>query len=187
MKKLAILGCAREHCFTAKEVFGKDFEIWGMNDLLRIFPESWIEADRWFDIHHPDFIVECANRIPPVLSPDMYMKADFPIYMYAQIKEIPMSVRYPIEDICKYYGKPDNYFNSSASLMLALALAENRFEQINIYGIDMKTDSEYERHRPAMHYLVGRAECSGVQLVLPANCVLLSSKEKPYFGMNGVL
>uniref|UniRef100_A0A6H1ZM44 Uncharacterized protein n=1 Tax=viral metagenome TaxID=1070528 RepID=A0A6H1ZM44_9ZZZZ len=158
-------------------------EFWGMNNLMRILREVWILADRWFDIHHPDWIMKCKER--RLSSPELYVNATIPIYMMQHFEQFPSSVAYPIKEIMAYYRKPENFFNATASLMLALALAEERFEQINICGVDMWTSDEYQRHKPPMYYLLGIAEERGIEVVIPPNSMLLHTKEKSYFGMNG--
>jgi len=158
-------------------------EFWGMNNLMRILREVWIIADRWFDIHHPDWIAKCKEN--GMASPELYTNATMPIYMVEHFDEFPSSVPYPIKEVGEYYKKPDNFFNATASLMLALALAEERFEQIHLCGIEMWTNDEYQRHRPPMYYLLGIAEERNIDVVLPENSMLLHTKEKSYFGMNG--
>lgn len=186
-KTLVLCGCASTTYLAAAELFDKaaEFEFWGMNNLMRFLREVWIIADRWFDIHHPDFIMECKKN--GMLSPELYGNATIPIYMVQHFDKFPSSVAYPIKEITEYYGKPESFFNATASLMLALALAEERFEKIHICGIEMATTDEYRRHRPPMYYLLGIAEERGIEVVLPPNSLLLHTFEKSYFGMNGAI
>jgi len=184
--KLAMLGCAKDTLSAAKPIVDAgEHELWGLNNLMVYYKKIWEKASRWFDVHHPDYITEVSKN--GYASAHLYPTATCPIYMYQDIPEIPTCVRYPAEEVCSFYSKDIGFFTSTASLMLALAIMENRHTEIHMYGIEMSTKDEYTTQRPAFYYLIGIAEMRGIRLFTPAHSKLMNSMMKPYFGMNGTL
>lgn len=180
--KLAILGCSERLLDAVEDILEDDsYEFWGLNNLMRGIPKSWIYADRWFDLHGYAHIV--SSHYAGVLSPVLYCDATIPIVVHEEREEWPTSVRYPMEEICKYYDKPMEFWTSTAAMMFALALYEKRFREIAFVGFEMATDSEYASQRGAMYYLTAWAERDGVELAIPEGCLLYSTKGEPYFGL----
>ena len=185
--KLALLGMAARTAHHAKDVYDNGFELWGMNNLMREIPETWVVASRWFDIHGIGLIMACGQT--GFLSPPLYCNATIPIYMIRRVDIFPTSVRYPMKEITEFFSKPVKFFNSTASIMLALAIYENRFKQINLYGIEMSEKGEYEIQRPPFYYLIAKAEDAGIEILYPPGSKLMEVQgfgedDEPYFGMN---
>ena len=65
-----------------------------------------------------------------------------------------------------------DYFYSTISYMLALAIAEG-FEEIGLWGIDLAHDSEYEYQKPSAEYFLGIARGQGIKIYLPEQSALL--------------
>ena len=79
----------------------------------------------WFQVH-PYY--EMAPRQNPRLGHLDWLKhAKIPVFMEEVHPEIPTSVRYPYEDVCRTIG--GNYMTSEPAFMLALAIHEG-FELI---------------------------------------------------------
>lgn len=161
---------------TLKEapINDKSFEFWALNDMY-ILPEGQA-ATRWFDIHGRR--VQEAH-VPRGGAPGMthlqgLKSLTVPVYMQEHFEEIPSSVKYPLEEMVKHFGR--QYFKSTLDYMMALALYEG-FKEIHLYGVNMADSIEYAHQRPSMEYWIGRAEGMGVKVVLPEGCDLL----KGYF------
>ena len=146
-----------------------DVEIWGMNEAYKFdFMQRW---DRWFQLHpHSNF-----SRLDNHNDPDHYewLKKEhpFPIYMQEEYSDVPASVRFPIERITEL--TQNKYFRSSMAYLLAFAVLEG-FERIEVYGIDMRANSEYWYQRPNMEYLIGYFRGMGVDIYVPERADLLS-------------
>ena len=146
-----------------------DVEIWGMNEAYKFgFMKRW---ERWFQLHpHSNF-----SRLDNHNDPDHYewlkKEHDFPIYMQEKYKDVPNSVRFPIEKLTEL--TQCKYFRSSMSFLLAFAVLEG-FERIELYGIDMRANSEYWYQRPNMEYLIGYFRGKGIDIYVPERADLLS-------------
>lgn len=106
-----------------------------------------------------------------------------PIYMLAAHSEIPMAVRYPIEDAMRLVPKPRRraVFSSSFDYLVALAVLEG-YNPIECYGFEMGSDTEYRYQREGAAYWIGYCDAKGIELVLPKNTHLLSHKLYGYEG-----
>ena len=74
--------------------------------------------------------------------------------------ELKNSAAYPLDRITSKFGR---YFTSSASLMMAAAIDAGATE-IQVFGVDMITGSEYVRQRPCFEYMVGAARGMGIRV-----------------------
>lgn len=106
---------------------------------------------------------------------------DYPIYQLARDERVPGSVAYPlkevIEDVFPYArwlrgGKPQILFTSSLAYMLALAIHEKP-ERIELYGFEMRVDSEFFYQRECVALLLGIAMGRGIQIYQPADSEFL--------------
>jgi len=169
-KKVCLLGTSN----TLKEapIHDKSFEFWALNDMFAVIPEGI--ATRWFEIHTRNNIEICHTRNAAIDYLGWFQKSTIPVYMQEKFDDIPASIKYPLEEITKYFGR--QYFKSSLDYMMALALYEG-FEEIHVYGVNMAVGDEYAYQKPSMEYWIGRAEGMGVKVVLPAGCDLM----KGYF------
>src|SRR5690606_6566767 len=66
-------------------------------------------------------------------------------------KEHPGTKPYPVQEAIALMGNR-RYFTSSFSYMLAHAILEG-VDEIGIWGVDLVTDEEYTRQRPAAEFL----------------------------------
>ncbi len=71
--------------------------------------------------------------------------------------------QYPVDQMLTKYGP---VFGSSISWMIALAIKE-KYDTINLFGLDMATKQEYIDQRDTLFYMIGRAEASGINVVIP--------------------
>jgi hypothetical protein len=65
-----------------------------------------------------------------------------------------------------------DYFTNSISFMLALAIDEG-YHTIQVYGVDMAQESEYNFQRPSCEYFLGIAKGRGIEIFLPKTSDLL--------------
>jgi hypothetical protein len=105
--------------------------------------------------------------------------------MIDRYNEVPASVRYPLEAICEDLlpgftrdGEMVRYFTSSVCLAFALAIHQ-RYERIELYGVEMASDTEYVYQREGVYFWIGVAIGRGVQVVLHPKCGLFRA---PVYG-----
>jgi hypothetical protein len=106
-----------------------------------------------------------------------------PVYMLTKRPEIPMCVRYPIEDAMKlvHEGRRKKVFTSSFDYLMALAILEG-VKRIEVYGFEMGSDTEYRYQREGAAYWIAQCDARGIEVVLPSNTALLKNKLYGYEG-----
>jgi hypothetical protein len=122
VKKVAIVG----YTSTREQAPYDDpeFSIWGLNDLYEYIPKF----HRWFDLHTYEFIRNQTSSRTGRKQLEVLKSIPVPVYMQKKFKSIPNSVRYPFEEIVKYFSPyftdpvHARYFTNSISFMLALAI-----------------------------------------------------------------
>lgn len=158
MKKLAIVG---SHPDTRQNAPFDDasFDIWVMNEA----PQSdWCK--RWtasFQMHKPEIYTSPNNRSNAGHWDWLQQKRGIPVYMQDVDPLVPDSVRYPLEAAQELAGV--TYFTSSFAYALALAILED-YEQIDIYGSDLVSNTEYSYQADCFRFWVGVASGHGIQV-----------------------
>lgn len=121
-----------------------EYDIWTTPSVSRGIPK----ADMLFEFHDED-----AYQKPEVyINSDVLFKKDFPVH-----------------ELEKKYGK---IFPSSMNLILAYAI-ELGYKHIELFGVDMAMDDEYERFRPSFLYLIGYARGLGVVVEISKGSALM--------------
>jgi hypothetical protein len=195
MRSVAIIGFSEKtmkYCLSSKAD-----EIWSLNHIytIRNFPQ----VDRLFELHHKYWYLR--KEIPKSVAYNKWLrqKHPFPIYMQKIHKEVPSSVVYPLKEVIadclpgllergelpiNDLGKLKmrEYFTSSFAYMIGLAIHE-KFDVIEIYGVDMENDTEYGYQRPCGEFWIGLALGRGIKIVLPEPCLLCNA---PLYGYDVV-
>lgn len=180
-RKVAIIGFAPSSMMDAQTIVGdSDFEIWPLNQLYIAYPGIGQHATRWFQLHNKSSYDQAVRDHKH--SEWLGSVKEFPIYMQRKEPDIPMSIPYPIDEICKTFGY---YFTNSISWMIALALYEHMkyggLEALHIYGVDMAQDDpvggEYSTQRPSCEWLIGWAQAmlGREKVYIPAKSDLLKA------------
>lgn len=73
------------------------------------------------------------------------------------------------------------FFISSIDYMIALAIYE-QYERIELYGVELREQTEWERQRAGATYWVGVAQGRGIDVLIPKKSVLMSA---PLYGLEG--
>jgi hypothetical protein len=98
--------------------------------------------------------------------------------MQDKFDDVPSSERFPLDEIKAAY--PRAYFTSSVSYALALAVYLN-YEKIEVYGVEMETQTEYGHQRNAVAYWIGFAEGKGITVEMHSKGFF----EAPLYGYEG--
>lgn len=167
MKRVAIVGFW-EGTRDQAPYADRSFEVWSLNHA-HPYVARW---DRWFDFHPPEWSAK--NLVPSVWQDqDRFLREKHgkPIYMLQAHPDYPDVLAYPLEAVLQEF--PRRYLTSGIAYMLALALHE-RFEEIHLYGVDMRHDTEYALQRPCCEYYLGVAEGRGVKVYVPPPAAILT-------------
>lgn len=158
-RKVAIVGTAETKMQAPYN--DSSFEIWGVNNLYPHIPR----ATRWFEIHDISFDgknylrrgsadFRGQNVSDYLINMGQWTaKQNCPVYMQQKWGNlIPTATEYPLKEILEYF--PNKYFTNTVSYMIALAIMED-FDEIQLFGIDMAVDTEYNHQRPSVEYFLG--------------------------------
>lgn len=167
------------------------FEFWSLNDAWKVFPVR--PGMAWFELHTREWFTG-PNRPPDHLA---WLQAQtIPIYMWEHYPDIPASVPYPIDQMCKLFPgatarwtlgpqgpqiqPQEGYLTSTIAYMAALAISQLQpGDELWFWGVDLAADTEYFRQRPGFEYLCGVAQGRGIKILLPSACPILKG---PFYG-----
>jgi hypothetical protein len=108
-------------------------------------------------------------------------RLDTVVYMQEQNDEVPNSKAYPLDGILDMAGRGDDHFlTSSVSQSLALAAYLGCYRKIEIYGVGMKTNTEYAFQREGVAHWLGFLRGLGVQVYLHGDTF-----DAPVYGFDG--
>lgn len=189
MKSVALLGGADITRDAIKDSTAD--EIWTANWT---YVEPWCpKFDRLFEMH-PIWLYGNADK-DEWIKPFKHWKwlqdgeKGYPIYMLMEHPDVPSCVRYPIEEITEDLfsdrllkgDEPSSFYSSSADYMLAMAIHEG-FDRIELYGIEMGSDTEYRYQREGGAFFVGLAIGRGITVQRQSNSIMLKGKKYGYEG-----
>lgn len=107
------------------------------------------------------------------------------IYMQDIDPRIPMCKKYPFDEVVSKFlsnfkrgDQINKYFTSTPCYSIALALLLG-YERIELYGVEMETNSEYIYQRDGIGLWLGIALGLGVEVVIPEHTTMFSS---PLYG-----
>jgi len=158
-----------------------NFEIWAVS-VCATYP-AFKRADLYFEMHNKSYWgKEEPDGSKPII--DRLNNFDGPTYMFDHYKEVPRSVRFPIDVIVDKYRR---YHTTSITYMLALAyhsfIETGKPYHVGIYGIHMASREEYTEQRPCCEYWLGRMEGAGMDITMaPGGSVLTSNGLYGYEG-----
>lgn len=175
MKSVAILGFSP---LTLPYMKGRKVdEYWTMNHAFLVTGIDHI--DRLFEIHDREWYLRGEQTKSAKYKRWLKKKHPFPIYLQEKevIPEVPSGVRYPFEEVCdtllpgliRLVGDDEvrmKYFTSSVAFMMALAIYEG-FDQIELYGVDMDSDTEWGYQKPCGEFWMGYALGRGIKVIIP--------------------
>lgn len=156
-----------------------DCDVWIFNEALSngTFPR----ADATFQMHDEVIWKNPANRNDKGYSE--WLKRDDipPVYMQKYYPEIPQSVQYPLDGIMKMTSnfEHNKFITSSPAYGIALAVYKG-YKRIEIYGVEMETQTEYMYQRAGIAYWVGVAIGKGIEVRTPTNIF-----QEPLYGYEG--
>lgn len=142
--------------------------------------------DRIIEIH-PIWMQAASQKPEYVKARDhwawLQSNTRYPVYMTERRDEVPMSIRYPLEQVQAKlpYARQRKVFSSSFDFLMGLALMEG-YRRIECYGFEMGSDTEYRYQREGAAYWIGQCDARGVELVLPENTALLRNRMYGYEG-----
>lgn len=78
--------------------------------------------------------------------------------------DVPMSTKYPLEEIKAMLGDGAKFLTSSVAQAMALAAWQNQFDRVEVYGVAMETNTEYGFQREGVAFWLGFLKGRGVNV-----------------------
>lgn len=189
MKTVALVGSGQTTMYAVKE--SKADEVWSLSWMYdqTMYPDVLPRMDRMFELH-PFWYFQNSHKTELINHWRwMQQEHDFPVYIQEEEEGvvIPSGVVFPFDEINDdLFGgrlvslmpdgteEEDLYYSCSISFMIALAVYE-KFECIELYGIEMQTSTEYKYQVPGANFMTGLAVGRGVKIVRPKNSTFARS------------
>lgn len=179
MKKVAIVG---SNSRTRSNAPFDDLttEIWLFNEAAQ---QTWMTDKRWnvlFQLHKPEVYRSTTNWVAANHWEWLQAQRQGTIYMQDIDPDVPCSAQYPLDEILenipgadmRWHQPPGNphegrrgWFDLSAAYALALALHQG-YQEIDIYGMDLESNTEYSYQLGCWRFWVGIALGMGVNLTV---------------------
>ena len=159
-----------------------DGDVWAFNEMWG--KREWLtRCDAIFQLHAEPIWRNPWNRTDPNHFLWLCTQHEVPVYMQEAFEEVPMAVKYPLEEIIAEYLTPyinKTPFGSTPAYALALGLYQG-YKEIECFGIELGTESEYGIQRPEFAFWAGVAAGRKVHLTLNTHKFLNS----PMYGYQG--
>jgi hypothetical protein len=157
-----------------------DADVWVFNEALK---SDWCKrADAVFQLHQPVIWRSSTNRNDPKHY-EWLQTTSVPVYMLDHFEDVPSSVKYPLDEIiADVFGNNQQipYFTSSIAYAIALAVYRG-YKRIEIYGVEMETQTEYEHQRIGVAYWIGIAVGRGTEINFHSRTMFI----EPLYGYEG--
>lgn len=158
-----------------------DGDVWAFNEMWG--KREWLtRCDAIFQIHAEPIWRNPLNRTDPKHYQWLCTQTEIPVYMQEAYSEVLRSVRYPLHEIIEEYLPYINKtpFGSTPGYALALGLYQG-YKDIEIYGVELGTETEYGIQRPEFAFWCGVAAGRRVRLTLYTDKLL----NGPLYGYEG--
>lgn len=161
-------------------------DIWLFNEA----PAGWAKGRRCsalFQMHLPDIFRSHINRNVEDYHLWLQEEHSFPIYMIEQYPDVPSSVKFPMREIKrslpfpKAGAEPKYYFTNSVGYAVALAIHQG-YERIELYGVEMASETEYVHQRSCVMLWMGIALGMGIEFIVHSGTGFLDA---PLYGYEG--
>ncbi len=159
-----------------------DCDVWLFNEAAQA---DWaVRCDAVFQMHAPVIFRNPGNR-NNAKHYDWLRSGETPaVYMQEQYEDVPRSAAYPRYEIRSLilanFNGGQEYYTSSPAYAIALAIYLG-YRRIEIYGVEMETDTEYRFQRDGIAFWVGVAVGQGIEVELHSRQFLVA----PLYGYEG--
>lgn len=168
--KLAIVG-AEEQTRHLAPWDDPDYEIWVFNEFATA---EWCKRwDALLQIHTPSVYQNLYNKRNLNYWAWLQEKHGKPIYMQHVDPLVPDSVKFPLDEINEklltsltWDGNRVAPYRASIAFAIALAVYQGRFEQIDIFGVELTATNEYRSQKHNFAFWVGLATGRGQRVNL---------------------
>ena len=138
-----------------------DCDVFVMNEMLS--RGAVARADYVMQLHKPVVWRSTQNRNDRNHYEWLKSNTETPVFMAERFDDVPMSRRFPLEEIKQYFKGAEWYFTTTIAYAIAYAIYAG-YKRIELYGIEMETNTEYTHQRPCVAYWCGVAYGKGIEV-----------------------
>lgn len=142
-----------------------DADVWLFNEAIsNPNNHSWAKrADAVFQMHVPTIWRNPGNRNDPHHYEWLKTQTDCVVWMQDEYPEVLMAKRYPLDGILAMIGDAKAHFlTSSVPQAMALAAYLGCYTRVEIYGVAMETNTEYQFQREGVSFWLGFLKGRGI-------------------------
>jgi hypothetical protein len=168
----------------------QDADLWVFNEGLS--KNVWVQwATGVIQMHLPSVWRNPLNRNDKGHYDWLKANDAIPVYMHEHFDEIPMSVKYPFDEIVatllpnwerdknEIWDDRGGYFTSTPAYAIALGIYQG-YKRIELWGFGLAVNTEYVYQRPGVMFWTGYALGHGVNLVVKGHMF-----DAPLYGYQG--
>jgi hypothetical protein len=140
----------------------EDCDIWVFNEAPK---NDWcVRADAVFQMHIPE-VWRSPNNRNDANHYEWLKSGDTPtIYMMDKYDDVPKAIKYPLDEVREMVGNfNEDYYTSSVAYAIALGIYK-KYKRIEIYGVEMETQTEYYFQRGGVCFWTGIAVGRGIEI-----------------------
>jgi len=138
-----------------------DCDVFVMNEMLS--RGAVARADYVMQLHKPVVWRSSQNRNDAKHYEWLKTNTEVTVFMAEHFDDVPMSRRFPLEEMKEYFKGAEWYFTTTISYAIAYAIYAG-YKRIEIYGVEMETNTEYGHQRPCVAYWCGVAYGKGIEV-----------------------
>lgn len=140
-----------------------DCDVWAFNEAVS--NKSLPRADVIFQMHAEAIWRNPQNRNDFGHADWLKTQTDCLVYMQDKYADVPKSERYPLESILAMINNDPNHFlTSSVPQAMALAAYLGAYTRVEIWGVAMETNTEYQFQREGVAFWLGFLKGRGIDV-----------------------
>ena len=174
MKKLAIVGTADNAVDTPWD----EMEVWVNAEPIVKGNKRIKRFDKAFEVHDFGVVEKLYGSLDEYA--EQMNKAGKPVFMHEVQKDIPKSLKFPREEMQKYFGY--EYYSCSIAWMLAYAIYTEQYSDIYLFGVEMAQDDEYANQRQSVEHWIGFARGKGIAVHVPPGTEIMTLADQYGYG-----
>ena len=137
-------------------------------------------ADYVYQLHKPVVWRSSQNRNDSNHYDWLKNNTDAVVFMQSEYEDVPMSRRFPLDEIMAAFPGAERYFTTTVGYAIAYAIYAG-YKRVEIYGVEMETNTEYAHQRPCVAYWCGVAYGRGIAVDFHTE----SFYKSPLYGYDG--
>ena len=161
MKKTAVILGMHQATFGEFDQTRTDCDVFVFNEMVS--RGTVAHADYVYQLHKPVVWRSSQNRNDGNHYDWLKNNTEAVIFMQDEYPDVPMSRKFPLEAIIAAFPGAERYFTTTVGYALAYAIYAG-YKRIEIYGVEMETNTEYAHQRPCVAYWCGVGLGKGLEI-----------------------